>query len=101
VGPGVVFTNDRYPRSVSPDWDPVPTSVGRGASIGANTTVICGNAIGEHALVGAGSVVTRAVADHEMVVGNPARREGWVCECGRVVTRDDERPAVLTCARCS
>jgi hypothetical protein len=67
----------------------------------ANATVVGGNAIGEYALVGAGSVVTRPVADHELVVGNPARHGGWVCDCGRVVTHDDERPAVLTCERCS
>ena len=75
MGPGVVFTNDRYPRSQSTDWEPPVTTVGRGASIGANATVIGGTAIGEYALVGAASVVTRAVvtravADHELVFGN-------------------------------
>lgn len=101
VGPGVVFTNDRYPRSQSTDWVPTTTTVGRGASVGANTTVIGGNAIGEHALVGAGSVVTHPVADHELVFGNPARHQGWVCTCGRVVNHDDTRPAVLTCEQCA
>ena len=101
VGPGAVFTNDPYPRSQSPDWEPVATTVGRGASIGANATVIGGNDIGEHALVGAGSVVTHPVADHELVAGNPARHRGWVCACGRVVNHDDVRPAALTCPRCT
>jgi acetyltransferase-like isoleucine patch superfamily enzyme len=101
VGPGVVFTNDRYPRSASTDWVPVATTVGRGASIGANATVIGGSDIGEYALVGAGSVVTRAVTDYELVMGNPARHAGWVCRCGRIVNHDDARPAVLTCERCA
>ncbi len=101
VGPGAVFSNDRYPRSRAPDWVPATTVVGRGASIGANATVIGGNPIGEYALVGAGSVVTHPVADHELVIGNPARHHGWVCECGRVVNHEDARPAVLTCEQCA
>ena len=101
VGPGSVFTNDQYPRAVSTDWEPVATAVGRGASIGANVTVVCGNDIGPYALVGAGSVVTRPVAAHELVVGNPARHAGWVCQCGRIVTNADEPPDNLTCERCS
>jgi UDP-2-acetamido-3-amino-2,3-dideoxy-glucuronate N-acetyltransferase len=101
VGPGVVFTNDRYPRSQSTDWEPVATTVGRGASIGANATVIGGSTIGEYAMVGAGSVVTRPVVDHELVFGNPARHRGWVCRCGRVVNHDDARPAEVTCERCA
>ncbi len=101
VGPGAVFTNDRYPRAVSPDWEPVPTAVGRGASIGANATVVCGNDIGAYAAVGAGSVVTRPVADHELVAGNPARHRGWVCTCGGIVNHDRARPATLVCDRCT
>ncbi len=101
VGPGAVFTNDRYPRAVSPDWVPLPTIVGRGASIGANATVIGGNDIGEYAMVGSGSVVTHPVDAHELVVGNPAEHAGWVCRCGQVVSRDGPRPTSLTCAGCS
>ena len=81
VGPHVCFTNDRYPRATGEEgellsadqWEVVTTVVGRGASVGANATVICGVTIGEGALVGAGSVVTRDVPPHSVVAGNPAR----------------------------
>ncbi len=83
VGPGATFTNDRYPRASSPGWQPVPTRVCRGASIGANATIVCGVTVGEHALVGAGAVVTRDVPPRALVVGNPARVVGTVGEDGR------------------
>lgn len=81
IGHGVMFTNDLYPRSTNPDgslqtgedWACVPTLVGRGASLGSNVTVLCGVKIGEGAMVGAGSVVTKDVAPHTIVAGNPAR----------------------------
>lgn len=84
IGPHVCFTNDRYPAAVSAsgallsaeEWDITPTVVEQGASIGANATVVCGVTVGEHALVGAGSVVTRDVPPHSLVVGNPARLVG-------------------------
>ena len=101
VGPGAVFTNDRYPRAQPDSFEPVLTTVGAGASLGANVTVVCGNDIGAWAMVGAGSVVTRPVADHELVVGNPARHAGWVCACGYVVSREPERPARMVCSACS
>lgn len=94
LGPNVVFTNDLRPRAAihkSPE-EFAPTFVGRGASIGANVTIVCGVTIGEHALVGAGSVVTRDVVPHALVVGNPARRVGWACECGLRLPDD------LTCS---
>ena len=102
VGPGVVFTNDLWPRAANPDWELVTTLVRRGASIGANATVICGRTIGRYATVGAGSVVTRTVEDHQLVVGNPAVHRGWMCECGRLASRAgaDERPGDLRCTRC-
>jgi len=100
VGPSAVFTNDRFPRAETDDWEVVPTEVRRGASIGANATIICGVTIDEFATVAAGAVVTRDLESHELVGGNPARRMGWVCECGRVVTREDTRPADLHCDRC-
>jgi len=101
VGPGAVFTNDRVPRAVNPSWHITPTRVGRGASIGANATLVCGHDIGEYAIVAAGAVVTRAVAPHQLVAGNPARHHGWVCWCGSLVSRDAEAPDILDCGDCS
>lgn len=92
VGPSATFTNDMFPRAVSPDWELVPTLVKRGASIGANATIRCGVTIGEYAMIGAGSVVTRDVEPYELVYGNPARHRGWVDESGRLVSDADERP---------
>ncbi len=94
-GPSMVFTNVRNPRShVSRKHAFHPTVVRRGATLGANCTVVCGNEIGAYALVGAGSVVTKPVRAHAVVVGNPARRIGWACACGE---RLDER---LSCSAC-
>jgi UDP-2-acetamido-3-amino-2,3-dideoxy-glucuronate N-acetyltransferase len=87
-GPSMVFTNINTPRSAFPrnkSEDNLPTLVKRGASIGANATIICGHTIGEHALIGAGAVVTRDVPPYAVVVGNPARQRGWACECGIVL----------------
>jgi UDP-2-acetamido-3-amino-2,3-dideoxy-glucuronate N-acetyltransferase len=97
VGPNAVFTNDLRPRAVSPNWEIVPTTVRTGASIGANATVVCGNEIGRYAMVAAGAVVTHDVADHELVIGNPARHAGWVCRCGTICSRDLEVPAIFEC----
>jgi len=85
VGPAVVFTNDRYPRATGGDWELLPTLVRRGASIGANATVLPGLTIGEWAVVGAGAVVVEDVGAHRLVVGSPAKPVGWACRCGRVV----------------
>ncbi|MDQ5816280.1 MAG: N-acetyltransferase [Actinomycetota bacterium] len=99
VGPSVVFTNDMYPRASSTDWEVIPTRVGRGASLGANSTIVCGLTIGAHSMVGAGSVVTRDVPAHALVMGSPARVGGWVCTCGMLLARAGESlPA--TCPRC-
>lgn len=90
IGPSVTFTNDFYPRACSSEWEICPTTVKRGSSIGANATIICGNTIGEYAMVGAGSVITQDVPPYALVVGNPARQIGWVCECGgRLDTKGD------------
>jgi UDP-2-acetamido-3-amino-2,3-dideoxy-glucuronate N-acetyltransferase len=84
LGPNVVFTNDPNPRAAfkKDPSDFATTLVKRGATIGANATVVCGYVIGEHAFVGAGSVVTRDVGDFALVYGNPARQHGWMCVCG-------------------
>lgn len=73
VGPNVTFTNDLFPRSKNPDWKLSKTVVKKGASIGANATILCGITIGENAMIGAGSVVTKDVPAGEVWVGNPAK----------------------------
>ena len=82
-GPSCVFTNVLTPRAFVERKDEfLPTRVGRGATIGANATVVCGNSIGRYAMIGAGSVVTEDVPDYGLVVGIPARRIGWVSRSG-------------------
>jgi acetyltransferase-like isoleucine patch superfamily enzyme len=96
LGPHAVFTNDLRPRSGRFKRPPTkfsPTRIGRGATIGANATVICGHVIGEYAMIAAGAVVTTDVAPHALVAGVPARRLGFVCACGETLPRS------LTC-RC-
>lgn len=87
-GPSCVFTNDFYPRAQSSEgWELMITRVETGASIGANATIVCGNTIGEHALIAAGAVVTNDVPSHALVAGVPARQIGWVCECGHKLSK--------------
>jgi acetyltransferase-like isoleucine patch superfamily enzyme len=84
IGPAVVFTNDLYPRSFIWSEDKIlPTVVKKGASIGANSTIVCGIKIGEYSMIGAGSVVTRDVPPFGLVYGNPAKLKGFVCYCGK------------------
>lgn len=83
LGPSMTFTNDFYPRAFNEDWEITNTYVKKGASIGANATIVCGVTIGEYAMVGSGSVVTKDVPAYALVVGNPAKQIGWVCKCGR------------------
>jgi UDP-2-acetamido-3-amino-2,3-dideoxy-glucuronate N-acetyltransferase len=95
LGPSCVFTNVRHPRAHVARRDAyAPTLVRRGATIGANATIVCGVTIGRYAMVGAGAVVTHDVPDHAIVVGTPARWIGWACRCGETL------PATRTCARC-
>ncbi len=83
LGPSMVFTNVVNPRShVSRKDEYRKTLVRRGASVGANATIVCGVTLGQYAFVGAGSVVTRDVPDYALVHGNPARVRGWMCQCG-------------------
>ena len=82
-GPSSVFTNVNNPRSHVPRKNEyLPTLVQRGATIGANATVVCGATLGRYAFIGAGAIVTRDVPDYAMVYGNPARLRGWMCACG-------------------
>ena len=99
VGPSVVFTNVKRPRAAHPTPPDAfaPTHVGRGASIGANATIVCGVTIGEGAMVGAGSVVTHDVPPYFLVFGAPARAFGGVCACGGKLAK---RKGVLGCAAC-
>lgn len=95
-GPSCVFTNDLTPRAKYPKGRAAykKTLVRRGASIGANATVVCGNTIGEWAMIAAGAVVTTDVPNHALMMGVPARIRGWACECGDVLSDD------LVCNRC-
>jgi UDP-2-acetamido-3-amino-2,3-dideoxy-glucuronate N-acetyltransferase len=102
-GPSMVFTNVTNPRShVSRKDEYRRTLVKRGASIGANATVVCGHTIGRYAFIGAGSVVTRDVPDYAMVVGNPGRVVGWMCQCGVKLDlmRESQPDQVAACSAC-
>lgn len=94
IGPNVTFTNDLYPRSKH-KFKALRTTIKRGASIGANATIICGITIGEYALIGAGSVVTKNIPDNTLWRGNPARQSGYVCNCGQKLDED------LHCRQCN
>jgi acetyltransferase-like isoleucine patch superfamily enzyme len=82
LGPHVVFTNDYRPRAFKGDFNIVQTVVRKGASIGANSTILCGVEVGEYAMVGAGTMVSKDVPPFALVYGNPARLRGFVCKCG-------------------
>jgi UDP-2-acetamido-3-amino-2,3-dideoxy-glucuronate N-acetyltransferase len=101
IGPHVAFTNDKRPRSLG-DWKLVKTCVKRGASIGTNSTILCGVTLGEGCMVGAGSVVTRDVPEHGLVYGNPARLRGFVCDCkGDAIKKSEKKGFVtLRCVDC-
>ena len=95
-GPSMVFTNIYNPRAEISKMDQIrPTLVKKGATIGANATIVCGTTLGRYCFVGAGAVVTRNVPNHALVIGNPAKTIGWMCECGERLTED------LECLQCS
>lgn len=97
LGPSCVFTNVNNPRAFIERKDEFrKTRVGKGSSIGANATVVCGHDIGEYAFIGAGAVVTKHVPAHGLVVGSPARLLGWVCRCGERLEGTGE----VACKRC-
>ena len=98
LGPNCVFTNVINPRSFIEKKDQLRrTIVKKGATVGANATIVCGNSIGRYAMVGAGSVVTKDVADYELVVGNPARNMGYVCKCGERIVEAGEKYICNSC----
>jgi UDP-2-acetamido-3-amino-2,3-dideoxy-glucuronate N-acetyltransferase len=95
LGPSMVFTNVINPRSAISRKDAyLKTRVGRGATIGANATIVCGHDIGRYAFIGAGAVVTKAVPDYALVVGNPAKQTGWMSENGHRLNFDENNTAV-------
>ncbi len=101
-GPSMVFTNVRNPRAhIERKHAFATTRVGRGATLGANCTVVCGNSIGAYAMVAAGAVVTSSVPAHALVMGVPARVRGWVCSCGERLAADAEPPdEPVACGHC-
>ena len=110
VGPHVCFTNDLRPRAINPDgslksaddWVLSETRIGRGAALGANSTIRCGISIGQWAMIGAGSVVTRDIPDYGLVWGNPARLHGFVCPCGGKLEKVSQNAACVqaSCPDC-
>ena len=106
IGPSVTFTNDLYPRAFIWNKEKImPTLVKKGASIGANSTILCGITIGEYAMIGAGSVVTKNVPPFALVYGNPARLKGYVCYCGKKLEKwckiaDTGEKLIFECFSC-
>jgi acetyltransferase-like isoleucine patch superfamily enzyme len=101
IGPAAILTNDRFPRAITStgdlvtdaDWQGSPIQLRSGCSIGAGAVVVAGVEVGRYATVGAGAVVTRDVPAHALVVGNPARRLGWMCACGARLVDAQGQPA--------
>lgn len=110
VGPHVCFTNDLRPRAINPDyslkaaddWVLSLTLVRKGAALGANSTIVCGSTIGEWAMVGSGSVVTRDIPPYGLVYGNPAQLHGFVCPCGARLEKENQQGQMIlaSCPEC-
>jgi len=101
-GPSMVFTNVLFPRSKYPKINRenyLQTLVKEGATLGANSTIICGTEIGKHSFVAAGAVVTKDVPDYAMMVGVPAKQSGWICECGQKIDEENNRFSCYKCGR--
>jgi UDP-2-acetamido-3-amino-2,3-dideoxy-glucuronate N-acetyltransferase len=95
IGPSVVFTNIKNPRSTIPRRDQyLSTTIEKGCSIGANATIICGINLGRHSFVGAGAVVTKHILPYALVVGNPAKQIGWVSEYGHRLNFNEKNTAI-------
>ena len=102
LGPHMTFTNDKFPRAWIGDFKLYKTLVKKGASIGAKATLVCGITIGEYAMIGAGSVVTKDVPPNALVLGNPAKIVGLVCQCGQVLKTVEkfDNPVLMKCFHC-
>lgn len=101
LGPSCVFTNVINPRAfINRKQEFRPTLIKKGASIGANATIVCGHTIGKYAFIGAGAVVTRDVPDYALVYGNPARIHGYVCQCGEQILFTSGFAACPSCGKC-
>lgn len=100
LGPSCVFTNVINPRGFINKKDEFKqTIVKYGATIGANATIVCGNIIGSYAMVGAGSVVTKDIGDYELVMGNPAKKRGYVCQCGEKLIKREGKFFCQSCGK--
>ena len=110
IGPHVCFTNDMRPRAINPDstlkaaddWTLSETRIKHGASLGANSTIRCGVTIGEWAMVGSGSVITRDVPAYGLMMGNPAKLKGFVCPCGEKLAKKEKQNSLISmkCPKC-
>ena len=106
IGPHVCFTNDKNPRAINPDgsvksesdWEISSTLIKKGASIGANVTILPGITVGKFAMIGSGSIVTKDVPDYGLVLGNPAKLKGFVCPCGAKL---EEKQGLFICPKCN
>jgi UDP-2-acetamido-3-amino-2,3-dideoxy-glucuronate N-acetyltransferase len=99
-GPSLVFTNVFNPRAHIRRMDRLrPTLIKKGATLGANCTIICGHSIGSYAFIGAGAVVTKSVPDYALMVGVPAQIVGWVCECGEKLSFSEDQAACKSCGK--
>lgn len=100
LGPSCVFTNVINPRSfIARKEEYRQTVIKKGASIGANATIVCGHAVGRYAFIGAGAVVTKDIPDYALVVGNPSRIIGYVCECGNRLEKNDDHYLCKSCGK--
>ncbi|MBW2370106.1 MAG: N-acetyltransferase [Deltaproteobacteria bacterium] len=103
LAPNCTFTNDLYPRAFEKEWKVTPTLIKRGASVGANATILCGVTIGEYSMIGIGSSVTVDTLPFSLMVGNPARLKNFVCRCGCELKKlaDNNLNIRFQCAGCS
>ena len=102
VGPNCTFTNDLHPRAFNQDWQITNTLIKKGATIGANATILCGVTIGEYSMIGIGSVILCSTSPYSMMVGNPARLTGFACKCGFKLdmVMQEKNSAKYECGQC-